>query len=159
MKHFLQKKTIAKARYVIYGLLFLVFLLGCKKVETVFFSQNTPTEGPTPTSSLVVMPTATPTVTPEPTATPEPTPTPTPAPTPTPEPTPTPSESQGLTYEEYNALDADAQKAYYESFANVADFFAWYNQAKAEHEQKNPPIIIGGGSINLEEILNGKNGE
>ena len=96
MKHFLQKKTLAKARYIIYGLLFLVFLLGCKKVETVFFSQNTPTEGPTPTSSLTVAPTLPPepTATPAPTATPEPTPTPTPAPTPTPEPTPTPAPRQ-----------------------------------------------------------------
>ena len=119
----------------------------------------TPTAKPTatPTAKPTATPTAAPTATP--TAKPTATPTAEPTATPTPEPTSTPSESQELSYEEYNALDADAQKAYYESFANVADFFAWYNQAKAEHEQKNPPIIIGGGSINLEDILNGKNGE
>ena len=65
-----------------------------------------------------------------------------------------------MTYEEYNAMDVDAQKAYFKSFANVADFFAWYNDAKAKHEQENPPFEIGGdGTIDLEDILNGTNGQ
>lgn len=90
MKHSLQNKTALTARFILCGLLFLLFLLGCKKVESVFFSQNTPPEGPTPTSSLTLAPTNSPaptaTPTPVPTVTPEPTPTPIPTPTPTPAP-------------------------------------------------------------------------
>ena len=39
-----------------------------------------------------------------------------------------------LTYEEYIAMSAEEQKAYYDSFPTYHDFFAWYNAAKAEYE-------------------------
>ena len=57
-------------------------------------------------------------------------------------------------------MDADGQKAHFESFGSAAEFFAWYNKAKAEHEEENPPIEIGGdGTIDLNENLNGANGQ
>ena len=38
-------------------------------------------------------------------------------------------------------MDVYAQKAYFESFANVADFFIWYNWAKAIYTNENPPLV------------------
>ena len=115
----------------------------------------TPTPTPTPKSSSSSHKKPKPT----PTATPTPTPKPTPTPTPVPTPTPKPSVDEGMTYEKYQALDAAGQKAFYQSFASAKDFFAWLEQAKKEHEEKNPSIEIdGSGSIDLEDILNGSNG-
>ena len=42
------------------------------------------------------------------------------------------------------------------SFDSVADFFAWYNAAKDEYEKQNPSVEIGGGSIDLGDIIGGK---
>lgn len=91
MEYILHRKRVLKARFILYGLFFLLLIFGCKQVETVFFTQNTSleTEGPAPTSGLTVPPT----LSPEPTlpaATPTPSPSPTPSPTPIPSPTPTP---------------------------------------------------------------------
>jgi len=84
MKHFLQNKRTFKARFLLYGLFFLLSFGGCERITPVFSPQSTPTNLPTPTSSLIIAPTQTPT--PTATPTPQPTPTPTPAPTPTPTP-------------------------------------------------------------------------
>ena len=48
-----------------------------------------------------------------------------------------------LTYEEYNALSAEEQEAYFNSFDTIEDFFAWYNKAKEEYEAKQDYIEVG----------------
>jgi hypothetical protein len=55
-----------------------------------------------------------------------------------------------MTYEEYNALSAEEQQEYFNSFDNIDDFFAWYNQAKKEYEDAQDRIEINGSSdINI----------
>ena len=62
-----------------------------------------------------------------------------------------------MSYEEYMALDSKAQQAYYESFATPEAFFEWFNKAKSEYEAKDDSIEIdGNGSIDINDILNGK---
>jgi hypothetical protein len=55
-----------------------------------------------------------------------------------------------LLYEEYFAMSSEEQVAHFNSFANVEDFFAWYNMAKADYAERHPDIEIGpDGSIPL----------
>ena len=62
-----------------------------------------------------------------------------------------------LTYEEYNALSAEEQEAYFNSFDTIEDFFAWYNKAKAEYEASQDYTEIGGdGNLNIGESENDK---
>ncbi|MBP3587967.1 MAG: S-layer homology domain-containing protein [Clostridia bacterium] len=62
-----------------------------------------------------------------------------------------------LAYEAYMAMTPAEQQAYFESFANPADFFTWHNNAKAEYDASKDDIEIGaGGSIDLGDIVNGK---
>ena len=68
-----------------------------------------------------------------------------------------PAPDISVTYEQYQAMSGDEQYAYFNTFGSVEDFFAWYNAAKATYEKENPSIEIGGGSIDLGEIINGKN--
>ena len=69
----------------------------------------------------------------------------------------TPSFIGFITYEEYNAMSAEKQHEYFNSFESVEKFFEWYNSAKSEYEKNNPSIEIGSdGSIDLGEITNGK---
>ena len=61
-----------------------------------------------------------------------------------------------MTYEEYNALSAEEQEAYFNSFDTVDDFFVWYNKAKQEYEANQDYIEVGGdGNINIGD--SGKN--
>ena len=56
-----------------------------------------------------------------------------------------------LTYEEYNALSAEEQEEYFNSFDNIEDYFEWYNKVKKEYEEeigKKPNIDIGGAEKN-----------
>jgi hypothetical protein len=48
------------------------------------------------------------------------------------------------------------QQAYVESFDSIDQFFDWYNTAKAEYEAANPPIDVGDGVIDMEDIIGGK---
>ena len=70
--------------------------------------------------------------------------------------TPEYSDTKLSQYEWYHALSGEEQMTYMESFDSVADFFAWYNAAKEEHEKQNPSIEIGNGSVDLGEIVGGK---
>ena len=63
-----------------------------------------------------------------------------------------------MTYEEYMALDGKEQEKYMKSFSDVADFFDWYNAAKDKYEEENPSIEIGDDPIDMDAIINGKNG-
>ena len=56
-----------------------------------------------------------------------------------------------LTYEEYNALSATEQEKYFNSFATMEEFFAWYNLAKQEFEDSQDRVEVGGdGDINID---------
>ena len=58
----------------------------------------------------------------------------------------------GMTYEQYNALSAEEQEEYFNSFDTVEEFFAWYNQAKQEYENNQDYIDVGGNNdINVGE--------
>ena len=61
-----------------------------------------------------------------------------------------PTNPEPLTFEEYHAMKAEDQEAYFLSYATPADFFAWYNAAKEKYLEENPGIEIGpDGSIPL----------
>lgn len=60
------------------------------------------------------------------------------------------------TYEEYNNLSGEEQQKYFSSFPDPADFFTWYNVAKAEYEAHQDRIEIGNdGVIDLGDLING----
>ena len=62
------------------------------------------------------------------------------------------------TYEEYIAMSGEEQQAFLERFDSMALFFAWLNAAKAEYDENQNDIEIGGdGSIDLGEIVGGNN--
>lgn len=63
-----------------------------------------------------------------------------------------------VTYEEFMAMDGKEQEKYMNSFGDIDAFFNWYNDAKETYEKENPSIEIGNGPIDMEEIINGKNG-
>lgn len=72
----------------------------------------------------------------------------------TPEKPVTPPAQEEMTYEKYNAMSGAEQQAYFNSFKNPADFFTWYNAAKAAYEASQDRIEIGaGGTIDLGELL------
>lgn len=56
------------------------------------------------------------------------------------------------------AMDGTEQEKYMNSFGDIDAFFNWYNDAKETYEKENPSIEIGNGPIDMEEIINGKNG-
>lgn len=72
-------------------------------------------------------------------------------------PAPNDSESdfQKLTYAEYIALSGSEQEAYFNKFADIDAFFAWYNAAKEEWEnsQSGSDIIIGDGTLDFDDIF------
>lgn len=70
-----------------------------------------------------------------------------------------PSETPGkVTFEKYEAMSGEEQEAFFESFEDPEDFFAWYNNAKAEYDARNPNVEIdGNGSIDLGGLV-GDNG-
>ncbi|MBR3962989.1 MAG: hypothetical protein IKK14_05630 [Oscillospiraceae bacterium] len=63
-----------------------------------------------------------------------------------------------MTYEEYMAMDGYEQEKYMKSFESIDAFFNWFNAAKDKYEEENPSIEIGDGPIDMEDIMNGKNG-
>ena len=46
------------------------------------------------------------------------------------------------TWEEYSAMDDAAQLAFFMSFSNPADYFAWQQKAQAEYAAEHPAIIV-----------------
>lgn len=46
-------------------------------------------------------------------------------------------------YEKYMNMSEAEQQAYFNSYADPADFFAWYNKAKEEYEQSRDVIEVG----------------
>ncbi|MBQ8914622.1 MAG: hypothetical protein IJ046_00425 [Clostridia bacterium] len=58
-----------------------------------------------------------------------------------------------VTYEEYHAMKADDQQAFFESFGSIEDFFDWYKAAKAKYEKDNPDQEIGDGPIDLGDLI------
>lgn len=62
-----------------------------------------------------------------------------------------------LTWEEYNALSGEKQYAYFQSFSDPMDFFAWQEEAKAAYDKAHPTIEVGkDGTIDLGDLVNGK---
>lgn len=59
-----------------------------------------------------------------------------------------------LTYEEYNAMSSSEQQAFFDSFDDPAEFFEWYQEAKAEYDEAHPDIEVGNGEIDLGNIGN-----
>lgn len=52
-------------------------------------------------------------------------------------------------YERYNAMSASEQEAFIATFDSLSAFVEWYNNAMAEYEAANPPIIVEGDVIEL----------
>lgn len=58
-------------------------------------------------------------------------------------------------YENFQNMDAADQQKFMESFKDMDAFFAWYNNAKAEHEAANPPIDVGDGTVDMGDLIGG----
>lgn len=58
-----------------------------------------------------------------------------------------------IDYEEFTAMSPTQQRVYMESFESLDAFFEWYNAAKEEYEQAHPPIDVGDGVIDMEDII------
>lgn len=62
-----------------------------------------------------------------------------------------------LTLQEYNAMTAEEQYAFFMSFKDPADFFAWQAKAKAEDEAMSDDIVIDGNTnVDMGDIVGGK---
>ena len=58
-----------------------------------------------------------------------------------------------MDYETFQAMTPAEQQEFQASFPSIADFFAWYNAAKEQYEQENPPIEIGGnGQVDMGQL-------
>ena len=59
-----------------------------------------------------------------------------------------------LAYEDYIAMSAEEQEAYYRSFPSYVEFFAWLNAAKAEYDAANKNPTLGeDGSLDVGDIF------
>lgn len=65
-----------------------------------------------------------------------------------------PGPDTSLTYEEYMAMTATQQQAYFESFASIDDYFTWYNDAKKAYEDAQDRVEIDG-EIDIGDIIGG----
>ena len=52
-------------------------------------------------------------------------------------------EPEFLSYDAYHAMSAAEQEAHFNSFATPAEFFEWYNAAKAKYLEEHPNVEIG----------------
>ena len=64
-------------------------------------------------------------------------------------PAPTNPAPAKLSYEQYEAMSAAQQREFMMSFADVEDFFDWYNDAKAEYKAQHPDIEIEDGKVEI----------
>ena len=63
------------------------------------------------------------------------------------------------TYEDYNAMSAEEQQAFYLSFSDPQDFFDWYNAAKEAHDKNSGNVVLGeDGVIDLGDLFGGNEG-
>lgn len=60
-----------------------------------------------------------------------------------------------ISYEAYRDLSAEEKKAYMNAFADVDDFFEWYYAALEQYKKEHPDIEIGGGDIDIGDIIGG----
>ena len=51
--------------------------------------------------------------------------------------------SPSPTYEEYCAMTSQEQVDFFNSFANIEDYFLWFEAAKKDYEDRHPGIEIG----------------
>ena len=58
-----------------------------------------------------------------------------------------------MTYEKYIAMSPEEQQKFIQTFENLEDYFAWYNEAKAKYDEENAGIEIDG-EINLGDYIN-----
>ena len=71
--------------------------------------------------------------------------------------TPPSGKLEDTTWEQYLAMSADEQLAFFQKFSNPADFFTWKEKAEAEYEKNQNVIEVGAdGTVDLGQIL-GKN--
>lgn len=65
---------------------------------------------------------------------------------------------EDYTWEEYQAMSAEEQYKFFESFSDPKDFFAWQEKAKADYEKRHPTIEVGkDGTVDIGDLINGNN--
>lgn len=64
-----------------------------------------------------------------------------------------PTESQITDYEWFEALSADEQAAFVNSFSSAIAFIEWYDNAEADYVALHPVIELNGESISAEDLL------
>lgn len=65
---------------------------------------------------------------------------------------------EDYTWEEYQAMSADEQYKFFESFSDPKEFFAWQEKAKADYEKRHPTIEVGkDGTVDIGDLINGNN--
>lgn len=65
---------------------------------------------------------------------------------------PTVAEGETLSYEAWLKLTPKEQRLYQESFKDIEAFYVWYDAAKKAYEEANPPIEIGGGTVDMSTL-------
>ena len=66
--------------------------------------------------------------------------------------------TEDYTWEEYQAMSAEEQYKFFESFSDPKDFFAWQEKAKADYEKRHPTIEVGkDGTVDIGDLINGNN--
>lgn len=65
---------------------------------------------------------------------------------------------EDYTWEEYQAMSAEEQYKFFESFSDPKGFFAWQEKAKADYEKRHPTIEVGkDGTVDIGDLINGSN--
>lgn len=68
---------------------------------------------------------------------------------------PSTDENTPMDYKTFQAMTGAEQRAFQDSFESLDAFFEWYNAAKETYEKENPPIDVGDGVIDMEDLVGG----
>ncbi len=60
-----------------------------------------------------------------------------------------------LTYKQYLEMTTEERNAFYDSFEDPDEFYAWFDEVQAMYEQRRIENQLGnGGSINMDDLIN-----
>lgn len=68
---------------------------------------------------------------------------------------PSSGENSTMDYKTFQAMTGAEQRAFQDTFESLDAFFEWYNAAKETYEKENPPIDVGDGVIDMEDLVGG----
>ena len=63
---------------------------------------------------------------------------------------------ENVSYPDYVAMTAEQQLAFIYGFSTIEGFLEWYDVEKTKYDEQNPGQDLGGGEIDLGELLKPK---